>query len=167
MINFDLNGQRIKAVIKKELLWYFSNPGGFILIALFVGFSNFLFFGDFFINNNATLRPYFLILPWLIIFLAAGVSMRAFSEERRNGTLEVLLSLPLTEWELVLGKFAASLIFLMICLLGSTTLVLTLFLSGQPDIGTIFSGYVGAMFFSAALLSVGIFISALTKNQVV
>ncbi len=158
---------KIKTIVKKELAWYFNNPGGFVLIALFIGFGNFLFFRDLFINGNATLLPYFQTVPWLLIFLTAGIAMRSFAEEKRNGTFEVLVSLPLTEWELVLGKFLAALLFVFACFIGSLTLPLTLIALSKPDLGTILSGYLGLLLFSAALLSIGIFISALTKNQVV
>lgn len=158
---------KIKTIVKKELSWYFNNPGGFVLIALFIGFGNFLFFRDLFINGNATLLPYFQTVPWLLIFLTAGIAMRSFAEEKRNGTFEVLVSLPLTEWELVLGKFLAALFFVFACLIGSLTLPLTLIALSKPDLGIILSGYFGLLLFSGALLSIGIFISALTKNQVV
>ncbi len=162
-----INLTRTRAVIQKELAWYFNNPGGFILIALFVGFSNFLFFRDFFINNNSTLRPYFLTAPWLLIFLVGGISMRIFSEEKRNGTFEVLLTLPLSEGEIVLGKFLASFIFIVLCFLGSLTLPVTLSFLSQPDFGAVISGYLGVSLFSAAFLSIGIFLSTLSRNQVV
>lgn len=162
-----INLTRTKAIIQKELAWYFNNPGGFILIALFIGFSNFLFFRDFFVNNNATLRPYFLTAPWLLIFLTGGVSMRVFAEERRNGTFEVLLSLPLSEGEIVLGKFLASFIFVTLCFLGSFTLPITLIFLSQPDLGALIAGYLGISLFSAAFLSIGIFLSTLSRNQVV
>src|SRR3989338_3506893 len=158
---------KIKTIIKKELAWYFNNPGGFVLIALFIGFGNFLFFRDLFINGNATLLPSFQTVPWLLIFLTAGIAMRSFAEEKRNGTFEVLVSLPLTEWELVLGKFLTAFIIVFTCFFGSLTLPLTLIFLSKPDLGTILSGYVGLLLFSAALLSIGIFISTLTKNQVV
>lgn len=167
MIGLALDLLKIKAIAHKELLWYFNNPTGAIIIALFAGFGNFLFFRNFFLNNDASLRPYFALLPWLLIFLTAAISARLFAEEKRGGTLEVLMSLPINEWELILGKFAASLLFFLSCLLSSITLPLTLFFLGRPDLGPITVGYLGSLLLAAAMFSVALFLSALSKNQVV
>lgn len=158
---------KILALTKKELSWYFNGPVGYIILSLLLVFANFIFFKDFFIRGEADLRSFFAILPWLLLFFIAGITMRSFSEEKRTGTFELLLSLPLSELEIVTGKFFASCLFVLTAFALSLTTPLTLFLLGKPDLGNIISGYLGLLLFSSALIAIGIFVSSLTKNQVV
>src|SRR3989344_7469556 len=111
----------MKEIIKKELAWYFNSPIGYILMVLFICFANYLFMKDIFITNNASLRPYFQMLPWILLFVTSGISMRAMAEERRLGTLEVLMTLPLREHDIIVGKFIADVIFVAISLLFSAS----------------------------------------------
>jgi len=162
-----MNLSHILTIAKRELQSYFNAPLGYIFIAVFLVVSSGIFFQDFFLLNQSTLRGYFRILPFLYLFLLPAITMRLWAEERKLGTLESLLTAPLSPLEAVLGKFLASFVFLMIALLLSGVLPLVLFFIGQPDFGPVFGGYLGALFLGAAYLSVGLFISSLTDNQII
>lgn len=153
-------------IAKKELSWYFNSPVGYLLAAIFVVFGNFLYLRDFFLINQADLKSYFSLLPWLLLLLTAGLSMRMLSEEKAAGTLEILLTLPISETEIILGKFLAGLIFTAAALFFTSSLPLTLFFLGEPQIGVVFSGYLASLFLSGVFLSVGMFIGNFGKNQI-
>jgi ABC-2 type transport system permease protein len=130
-------------------------------------FTSWLFFKGFFLMNQASLRSFFSILPWVFLFLAPAVTMRSWAEEKKLGTIELLMTLPVKDYEVVLGKFLASFIFLIVTLLCSIPLPLTVMLVGNPDIGPIWGGYLGAFFMGGAYLAIGCFASSLTENQIV
>ncbi len=157
------------AIFKRELGSYFSSPIGFVFIIFFVLVSNafFFFVQDFFRQGQVSMRGYFAALPWIFLFFVPAITMRLWSEEKKLGTLELLLTMPIRESEAVLGKFLASFVFLVITLLCSLTVPITLGLLGQPDYGVIAGSYIGALFLGAAYLSIGTYISSLTENQVV
>lgn len=113
------------------------------------------------------MRGYFQLLPWIFLFLAPVVTMRIWSEEKKSGTLEVLLTLPFKDWEVVLAKFFSALVFLMIVVLLSLSIPITLARLGNVDMGPIIGGYLGAFLMGAAYIAIGLFISSLTKNQIV
>jgi len=159
--------KHIKIIAKRELGAYFNSPLAYIFITVFLAFSSWFFFRDFFLNNTATMRNFFMVLPWFFLFLIPAITMRLWSEEQKLGTLEVLMTSPVTETELVLAKFFASLSFFAIALLSSLILPLILFFIGNPDMGMILGGYLGIFFLGAAYLSVGLWVSGLTGNQIV
>ncbi|MBN2539406.1 MAG: ABC transporter permease subunit [Deltaproteobacteria bacterium] len=158
-----------KGVIKRELGGYFGSPLAYVFIVIFLvlcGFFTFVVSG-FYELGQADLRAFFQWLPWTYLFLIPAVSMRLWAEERRTGTLELLLTLPTTLTELVLGKFLAAWLFIIIALLLTFPLVLTVSYLGDPDLGVIFSGYLGSALLAGAYLSIGSMTSSLTRNQVI
>jgi len=154
-------------IFQKEFKSYFNSPIAYIFIITFLLFSGWLFFRTFFLIGQAHLRPLFGILPWLFLILAPAVTMRAWAEEKKLGTMEVLMTLPLRDYEAVLGKFLASFLFIIITLLLTFPLVATTYVLGEPDTGAIVGGYLGAGLMGGAYLAIGLFVSSLTKNQIV
>ena len=154
-------------IFQKEFKSYFNSPIAYIFIITFLLFSSWLFFRTFFLIGQAHMRPLFGILPWLFLILAPAITMRAWAEEKKMGTMEVLMTLPLKDHEIVLGKFLASFIFLVIAVLLTFPLALTIYFLGKPDNGTIVGGYIGACLMGGAYLAIGLFISSLTQNQIV
>ncbi len=154
-------------IFQKEFKSYFNSPIAYIFIITFLLFSSWLFFRTFFLIGQAHMRPLFGILPWLFLILAPAITMRAWAEEKKMGTMEVLMTLPLKDYEIVLGKFLASFIFLIIAVLLTFPLALTIYFLGKPDNGTIIGGYLGACLMGGAYLAIGLFISSLTQNQII
>jgi ABC-2 type transport system permease protein len=159
--------RNILTIFQKEFKSYFNSPIAYIFIITFLLFSSWLFFRSFFLIGQAHLRPLFGILPWLFLILAPAITMRAWAEEKKLGTMEVLMTLPLKDYEAVLGKFFSSFIFMIIAVLLTFPLSLTIYILGNPDTGTIVGGYLGACLMGGAYLAIGLFISSLTKNQIV
>lgn len=154
-------------LFKKELVSYFNSPAAYIFAAVFLIISNWLFFQGFFINKQASMRSFFDLLPWFFLFLAPVITMRIWSEEKKSGTIELLLTLPIKDWEAVLAKFFSALVFLIIVVMLSISLPITLSKLGNVDMGPIIGGYIGTFLMGAAYLSIGLFISSTTKNQMV
>ena len=154
-------------LFKKELMGYFNSPIAYIFIGVFLIVGNWLFFKNFYIIGQASMRAYFELLPWIFLFLAPAITMRLWAEEKKNGTIEFLLTLPLTDWQIVLSKFFGSLAFLFISLLLTITIPISLISIGNVDWGPVIGGYLGALFLGGAFLSLGLFISSLTKNQII
>lgn len=157
----------IYALFKKELAGYFNSPIAYIFIAGFLIVGNWLFFNTFFLSGQASMRNYFSILPWLFLFLTPAVTMRLWAEEKKSGTIEFLLTLPLTDWQLVLAKFFGSLAFVKITLLLTLTIPFSIAGLGDLDWGVVIGSYIGSVLLAAAYLSIGLLISSLTKNQIV
>ena len=159
----------IRIIVKRELAAYFDSPVAYVFLVIFLllaGFFTFTF-GGFFERGEASLAAFFNWLPWLFLFLVPAAGMRLWSEERRLGTIELLLTMPVTAWQAILGKFLASWIFLVIALALTFPIVGTVNWLGDPDNGVIASGYVGAALLAGAYLAVSCMTSALTRNQVV
>jgi len=157
----------ILTIFRKEFRGYFNSPIAYIFIISFLVFTSWLFFKGFFLMNQSSLRSFFSILPWVFLFLAPAVTMRSWAEEKKLGTIELLMTLPVKDYEVVLGKFLASFIFLIVTLLCSIPLPLTVMLVGNPDVGPIWGGYLGAFLMGGAYLAIGCFDSSLTENQIV
>jgi ABC-2 type transport system permease protein len=159
----------ISAIFKRELRSYFSSPIGFVFIIFFVLVSNSFFFivQDFFKQGQVSMRYYFAALPWVFLFFVPAVTMRLWAEEKKLGTLEVLLTMPLKEIDVVLGKFFASFAFIFISLSCSITIPITLGILGKPDYGVVLGSYIGALLLGSAYLAIGLYISSLSENQVV
>lgn len=157
------------AIFKRELKSYFATPIALIFLTVFLILNGFFTFklGNFFEQGQADLRPFFIWHPWLYLFIVPAVSMRLWSEERRSGTIELLLTLPISLFEAMLGKFAAAWAFLGIALILTFPIVLTVNYLGSPDNGVVFAGYVGSFLMAGAFLSIGTAISATTSNQVI
>ena len=156
------------AVFKRELKGYFATPVAYVFLVIFLFFAGYLPFRDgFFEMRQADLRLFFNALPLLFVFMVPSAAMRLWAEERRSGSIELLLTLPITVCQAVLGKFFAAWCFLGIALLMTLPLPLTAAYLGEPDVGQIVTGYIGALLMAGGFLAIGSFFSALTKNQVI
>jgi ABC-2 type transport system permease protein len=160
----------IKTITQRELGAYFSSPVAYVFIVIFLLLNGFFTFmvGGFFERGEAALAPsFFLWHPWFYLFLVPAVGMRLWADERRVGTLELLLTLPIAPWEAIVGKFIASWIFLGLALLLTFPVVITVNYLGSPDNGVIFAAYVGSWLMAGAYLAVSCITSAITRSQVV
>jgi ABC-2 type transport system permease protein len=157
----------ILAIARKEFRSYFSSVIAYIFITLFLAVSGWLFMSGFFLVGQASLRPFFSLLPWLFLVFVPAVTMRLWAEEKKLGTIELLMTFPVRDVEVVLGKFVAALAFLTVALALSFPLALTAAYAGDPDWGAIFGGYLGSVLLGGAYLAIGVFASSLTENQIV
>lgn len=162
--------RNIWTIAKRELGGYFNSPVAYVFIVIFLllnGFFTFMLGGFFEIGEASLTRPFFSWHPWLYLFLVPAAGMRLWAEERRVGTLELLLTMPITAWQAIAGKFAASWIFLGIALFLTFPVVLTVSYLGNPDLGAILAGYLGSFLLAGAYLAVTVMTSAMTRNQVI
>ena len=159
----------IKTITKRELSAYFASPVAYVFIVIFLLLAGFFTFmaGQFFQRNQADLTAFLMWHPWLYLFLVPSVGMRLWSEERRMGTMELLLTMPITAWQAIVGKFLASWLFLIIALVLTFPVVITVNYLGHPDNGVIFCGYIGSILLAGSYLAISCLTSALTRNQVV
>jgi len=159
----------VNVILKRELASYFATPVAYIFIIIFLMLSGvFTFYlGQFFERGQADLTSFFNFIPWLYIVLVPAVSMRLWSEERRSGTIELIMTLPLSTFQVVIGKFLAAWLFIGLALTLTFPQWLTVNYLGDPDNGVILAGYIGAWFMSGGFLAVGSCLSAATKNQIV
>jgi len=161
--------RHIKTIAKRELTSYFTSPVAYVFLVIFLLMTGFFTFtaGAFFERGEASLGAFFAWHPWLYLVLVPAVGMRLWSEERRAGTIELLLTMPITPWQAILGKFLASWAFLAIALALTFPVVLTVNVLGSPDNGMVFAGYLGSLFLSGAYLAITCLTSAMTRNQVI
>ena len=159
----------INAVMKRELGGYFTSPIAYVFLVIFLLLTGFFTFtvGNFFERGEASLVSFFTWHPWLYLFLVPAVGMRLWSEERRLGTLELLLTFPITTWQAIVGKFLASWVFLALALLLTFPVIITVNWLGDPDNGVILAGYVGSLMLAGAYLAISCMTSAMTRNQVI
>ncbi|MDI9432201.1 MAG: ABC transporter permease [Planctomycetota bacterium] len=156
------------AVFKRELKSYFTTPLAYVFLVIFLFFSGYLTFKEgFYEARQADLRPFFANLPLLFVFMVPSTAMRLWAEERKVGSVELLFTLPITIVQAVLAKFFAAWLFLGIALALTFPLVVTVCYLGDPDIGLIVTGYLGAFLMAGGFLAIGCFFSALSKNQVI
>lgn len=156
-------------IARRELASYFATPVAVVFIVIFLAFQGALTFnlGNYFTRNQADLQPFFTFLPWVLLLLVPALTMRMWAEERRSGTIELLLTLPISAWQAVLGKFLAAWAFCAIAIALTFPFIITVNYLGSPDNGVIASGYIGALLLAGAFLSIGAAASACTKNQVI
>jgi len=159
----------ILKITKRELMGYFTTPIGYVFIIVFLPFLWYMVFqkNDFFALQNASMDTVFSTMPLIFLLFIPAVGMRLWSEERRTGTIEILLTLPISIAQATIGKFLAAWIFILITILSTLTFVVSLNNLGSPDNGVIFANYIGITFVAGAFLSIASFTSALTKNQVI
>ncbi len=156
------------AVFKRELKGYFATPVAYVFLVIFLLAAGYWpFMEGFFELRQADLRLFFDKMPIIFVFMVSAVAMRLWAEERKNGSIELLLTLPVTVTQAVLGKFFAAWVFLGIGLLLTFPLPVTVAYLGDPDAGQIAVGYLGSFLMAGSFLSIGMFFSALTKNQVI
>jgi ABC-2 type transport system permease protein len=156
-------------IAKRELVAYFTSPVAYIFLVIFLLLTGFFTFtaGSFFERGEASLAAFFGWHPWLFLVLVPAVGMRVWAEERRSGTIELLLTLPIAPWQAIVAKFLASWAFLAVALLLTLPAVVTVNLLGSPDNGIIAAGYLGSLLLAGAYLAITCMTSAMTRNQVV
>ncbi len=159
--------RQVPHIFKKEFRTYFVSPIAYIVISIFLIVTGWFFFSTFFLFNQASLRNFFTLLPVIFAFVIPAVTMRLFSEELNVGTYEILLTMPVTYREVVLGKFLAGVAFVAAMLLPTLAYPVTINFLGDLDWGPVVGGYVGAVLLGAAFSAVGLFASSLTRNQIV
>jgi ABC-2 type transport system permease protein len=159
--------QQVLALAKKEFRSYFDSPVAYVVITLFLLIAGWQFSTALFLSNTPDLRNLFSIIRFILLFFIPAVSMRLISEEKRLGTIEILLTLPIKEWQLVLGKYLAAYFLIIITLLLTLIHYITISLLGSPDLGATFGGYLGLVMIVGVYLSIGIFTSSLSQNQIV
>ena len=164
-----------RALIRKDLKGYFDQPTGYILIVVFLALLSWSFFRSAFLTSEASLRPLFTVdfavespsIPWLLALLVPAATMRLLAEEQRDGTLEILLTHPIQGWVILLAKFTAGLVFVTIAIASTVGIPISLMTAGNLDWGAIAAQYIGSVFLAASLVSIGLFTSSLTRNQIV
>ena len=161
--------RNVATVTWRELTSYFTSPLAYIFIVVFLALSAGLTFylGGFYEQGQADLRAFFNFHPWLYLFLVPAISMRLWAEERKSGSVELLMTLPVTPWQAVLGKFLAAWAFTGIALALTFPIWITVNYLGDPDNGTIFAAYIGSLLMAGGFLAIGSCVSAFTRNQVI
>lgn len=164
-----MNMRNIIIIFKRELESYFATPVAYVFIVIFLVLSAALTFnmGNYYERGQADLVPFFGFHPWLYLFLIPAISMRLWAEERKSGTIELLLTLPISMLEAVIGKFLAAWLFAGIALFLTFPIWITVNYLGAPDNGVIFTAYIGSLLMAGGFLAIGACISATTKNQVI
>ena len=159
--------QNITAILKKEFRSYFNSPIAYIFITFFLGISSWLFFQGFFLQNQAEMRGFFGLMPWIFLFFIPAVTMKLWAEEKKIGTIEILMTLPIRDYEVVIGKFLACLALLTVTILLTLVVPFSVMYLGNPDVGTLIAGYIGLLLMGGAYIAIGFFASTLTENQIV
>ena len=161
--------REVRAVARRELAGYFSTPVAYVFIVIFLAMASALTFyvGAFFERQQASLEAFFSFHPWLYLFLIPAVAMRLWAEERKSGTIELLMTMPMSTTAAVLGKFLAAWLFVAVALALTFPLWITVNILGEPDNGVILAGYLGSLLMAGAFLAIGSCLSAITRNQVV
>ncbi len=166
----------MKAILLREIKSFFGSPIGYLVIALFLilnGLFLWVFQGEYNILNSgfADMTPFFTLTPWILIFLIPAVTMRSFSDEKKQGTLELLLTKPLSVWQIVNGKFLGALLLIVMAIIPTLIYVVVISNLGMPegniDMGSTLGSYFGLVFLIAAYSAIGIFASSLSDNQIV
>lgn len=159
----------ISAIYRRELRSYFSTPVAYVFIVIFLVLMGIFTFdlGGFYDQGQADLRAFFNFHPWLYLFLIPAIAMRLWAEERKSGSIELLMTLPVTPWQAVLGKFLAAWAFTGIALALTFPMWLTVNYLGRPDNGAILAAYLGSLLMAGGYLAIGSCLSAATKNQVI
>ena len=161
-----MNKKAIIAISRKEFFNFINNASGYVIVVPFLIISFFLYFRIALVSNEASLRPFFELFPWLLLFLIPAIAMRLIPEEKKSGTLELLFSHPLTELEIVIAKFLGGLAIFLLVLLLTLTLPITLFVFSKPDLGIIVSQYLGAIFSGAAFLALSLAVSVYFETAI-
>ena len=157
----------IFAIARRDLNSYFNSPAAYLLVVVYLVLSGFLFFSQVFLEGNADMRPFFSLAPLLLFILTPLLTMRLLAEERAQGTLEALLVLPVTDWEVVLGKFVSALGVLGTIMVLTFAFPLSLSVLGALDWGTVFASYIGMLLMGGTYAAVGVMASSFTKHQLI
>ncbi|MFA6471512.1 MAG: ABC transporter permease subunit [Candidatus Latescibacterota bacterium] len=159
--------KKVIPIFRREIFAYFFSPMAYIVISVFLLLTGWFFTSDLFLADESSLRSVFSIIPFIFIFFAPAITMRLLSEERKSGTIELLVTMPITDMEIVIGKFLAGLGLLVVALVFTLPYALTILILGKPDMGMLVTGYLGLILMGASYISVGVFASTISKNQVV
>lgn len=154
-------------IFSREIKSYFNSPIAYIFIIVFLLISTGIFMNQFFILQAADMRAFFEVFPIILCIFIPAITMRLWAEDKKTNTIELLLTFPIKTYQLVLGKYFASLVFYLISLISTATLPMMVFILGKPDVGVIFTQYLGSVLLGAFFLSLGIFISGFCKDQIV
>ena len=154
-------------VLRRETAAYFDSAIAYVYAAVFLMLSSGLFMNGFFLESRLDMDAYWAVLPYLLALFIPAITMRSWAEERTQGTLELIMTLPLRPLQIVLGKYLAALAFYLCVLAGSLPIVVMLFMLGQPDVGPIVSSTIGAVLLGSFFLALGLFVSGLTREQIV
>ena len=161
--------KNVKTVFAREFKSYFDSPVAYVFLVAFLVLVGFLTFGMamFYERRQADLTPFFFWHPWVYLLLVPASTMGLWADERRNGTIELLLTLPITLWEALVGKFLAAWAFIALGLAATFPIVLTTAWLGDPDSGAVFCGYLGSFLLAGAATAIGVFASSLSRSQVI
>lgn len=157
------------AVFKREIKSYFQAPVAYVFMIVFLVLTGFLTFSvtQYYERQTADLQPFFFWLPWVFLLLVPAATMGLWAEERRAGTIELLLTMPITMFEAIMGKFLAAWLFIVLSISLTFPIVITTFYLGSPDMGAVIAGYFGAILLAGAYVSVGMLTSSMTRSQVI
>ena len=154
-------------IFRRELAAYFFSPMAYIVITVFLLLTGWFFTSQLFLTGDSSLRSMFGIIPFIFIFFTPAITMRLMSEERKSGTIELLVTMPISDLEIVLGKYFAGLGLLITALFFTFPYALTITLLGEPDMGMLICGYLGLVLMGASCVAIGVFASTISKNQVI
>ncbi len=158
---------KVMPIFRREMSAYFFSPTAYIVISVFLIFTGWFFTSQLFLADDSSLRSVFGTIPFIFIFFAPAITMRLISEERKSGTIELLVTMPLSDLDIVVGKYLAGLGLLAVAVLFTFPYALTILVLGKPDIGMMVTGYLGLLLMGASYIAVGVFASTVSKNQVV
>ena len=159
--------RNILPIFRREIFAYFYSPMAYIVITVFLIITGWFFTSEMFLSNESSLRSVFSIIPFIFIFFVPAITMRLLSEERKSGTIELLFTMPISDMEIILGKYFAGLGLIVVGLLFTLPYSLTIIILGEPDVGMLITGYLGLVLMGASYVAIGIFASTISKNQVV
>ncbi|MFH0800058.1 MAG: ABC-2 transporter permease [Pseudomonadota bacterium] len=157
----------IFTIARREFSAYFTSPIAYVYLITFLVIANWLFFRAFFLIGQSDMRAFFAIMPWIFLFFVPAVAMGKWAEERKQGTLEILFTLPIRDRDIVIAKFAAGLALIASALLLTVPVAVTVALLGDMDWGPVIGGYAGLILLGGAYLAIGLVVSALTENQII
>ncbi|MBN1754928.1 ABC transporter permease [bacterium] len=155
------------SIVKKELKMYFNSPIAYVIITVFLLIVGWFFSSNIFLANQASLRFIFSIVPWIFLFFVPAITMRLIAEEKKQGTIETLVTMPINESTIIWGKFLAATILLAVALFLTITYPLTVSILGNLDSGEIVGGYLGLLLLGGSYIAMGLFASSITENQIV
>jgi ABC-2 type transport system permease protein len=154
-------------ISKREIRAYFNSPVAYIVVTVFTILTGYLFFTQLFLEKQADMRPFFGVMPLLFMFVIPAITMRLVAEEKGNGTLELLITMPVRDWEVIVGKFLAALVLLCSALALTLVFAITVKSLGPLDRGPAIGGYLGLVLMGGAYIAIGVMASSLTRNQII
>jgi len=159
--------KKVIPIFRREIFAYFFSPMAYIVIAVFLLITGWIFSSEMFLANDSSLRSVFSFIPFIFLFFVPAITMRLLSEERKSGTIELLLTMPISDIEIVLGKYFAGLGLLLVALVFTLPYAFTIMILGEPDIGMMITGYLGLILMGASYVAVGTFASTISGSQVI